>query len=354
MTDLRPRRRKSLLPKRIMYGSIALLLIAVSAFLFRGQIRDLADQLSGAEYSGTGQGQVAFVIETGDTGEDIAKRLFTEGITKNLSVTLRKIYAANPTFYPGTYLVPKEISTTQALSIITNKSNIQVERVTIPEGLRMSSVFRILSEKTGVAVTSFEKAAKRLGDFDVPKAAPSLEGYLYPATYDFAPNLNAKDIISIMVERTKQQLKDDGVAKKDWHKTLTLASVVQSEARLTQDFYKVSRTFQNRLAIGMPLQSDATVNYGVGSTDIYTSDAERSDPNLYNTYKYPGLPIGPISGSGALAIDSVLNPADGTWLYFCTVNLQTGETVFSTTYGEHQKAVAKWLKWMRENPGWDD
>lgn len=323
-------------------------------FTFRAQLRDFADQLSGAEYSGAGNTKIEFVIEPGQDGEDVAKNLVELGITKTLSVTLRKIYSANIVFYPGTYLVPKQISTGAALEILANPANIQVERVTIPEGLRLKSVFKILASKTGIQIARFEEVAKEIDLFELPKAAPSLEGYLYPATYEFSPSLTAVEIIKIMVDRTKDQLISDAVPKQKWHNTLTLASVIQSEARATEDFYKVSRVFTNRIKIGMPLQSDATVNYGVGSEDIYTSDAERADPNKYNTYLYAGLPVGPIAGSGALAIDAALNPTDGDWLYFCTVNLKTGETVFSNTYSEHLKAVSQWLKWMKENPGWDD
>lgn len=354
MTNLRPRLPKSRRRKALFIGLALVPFLALSVFAFRGQIRDLADQLTGAEYSGSGGGEVVFVIEPGQDGEEIAQNLVSLGVTKTLSVTLRKIYAANLTFYPGSYLVPKQISTNLALEIIGDPANIQVEKATIPEGLRINSVLRILSEKTGIAVSEFKQEASKHSSFGIPKAAPSLEGYLFPATYDFAPNLSARQILEIMVDRTKAQLIEDGVEKSSWHATLTLASIVQSEARLTEDFYKVSRVFQNRIAVGMPLQSDATVNYGVGSDDIYTSDAERADPNKYNTYLYPGLPIGPIAGSGALALDAVLRPATGEWLYFCTVNLKTGETVFSTSYSDHLKAVDQWLKWMKENPGWDD
>ena len=353
MTDLRPRAvKKRKLPLLVAAGLA--LLIALTAFLFRSQIRDIADQITGLEYSGQGLSNVTLIITQGETGEDIAKNLVELGVTKDLSVTLRKIYAANPIFYPGAYQLPTQISSSRAIEIISNPKNISVERVTIREGLRASKVFSLLSEKTGISVADFETASSDLSHFGLPKSAVNIEGWLFPATYDFQPNLSAIEILDIMVARTKEQLVNDGVAKKNWQKTLILASIVQSEARLTEDFYKVSRTFKNRLAIGMPLQSDATVNYGVGSEDIYTSDAERADPNGYNTYKYPGLPIGPIAGAGALAIDAVLNPAQGDWLYFCTVNLKTGETVFSTTYAEHLKAVAQWLKWMKENPGWDD
>ncbi|MEI8231747.1 MAG: endolytic transglycosylase MltG, partial [Actinomycetes bacterium] len=78
-----------------------------------------------------------------------------------------------------------------------------------------------------------------------------------------------------------------------------------------------------------------------------------NDDNPYNTYKYSGLPLGPIAAPGSLAIDAVLHPADGTWLYFVTWNLATGETIFSNTFAEHQAGITKWDKWMSENPGWN-
>ena len=107
MSELRPRTRQSR-KKQIFIVTAVSILIAVSiTFTFRAQLRDFADQLSGAEYSGSGTTKIAFVIETGQDGEDVAKNLVELGITKTLSVTLRKIYAANIVFYPGTYLVPK-------------------------------------------------------------------------------------------------------------------------------------------------------------------------------------------------------------------------------------------------------
>ncbi|NBW73795.1 MAG: endolytic transglycosylase MltG [Microbacteriaceae bacterium] len=353
MTDLRPRiakKRRLLLP--VIAGSVGL--VVVLGLGFREQVRDIYSVVAGLDYTGGSSETVEFVISKGETGEDVAKKLVSAGITKSLDVTLRKMNLLNPTFFPGTYKIQKQISSQKAIEFLTNPQNILVNRVTIREGLRNKSVFKILSQATDIPVSTFEREAEKLGQFDIPKVATNLEGYLYPATYEFNPGLTAKEILQILVDRTKEQLVADGIAKVDWHRTLTLASIIQSEARLTEDFYKVSRTFQNRLAIGMPLQSDATVNYGVGSEDIYTSNAERNDPNKYNTYLYSGLPIGPIAGAGALAIDAVLHPAEGKWLYFCTVNLKTGETVFSNTYAEHEKAVAQWLKWMRENPGWDD
>jgi UPF0755 protein len=157
-----------------------------------------------------------------------------------------------------------------------------------------------------------------------------------------------------MVNRMKQELERYGVARKDWHKTLTFASIVQREARLTEDFYKVSRVFRNRLDINMALQSCATASYGVGEFSIIVTNRILNDDNPYNTYKYPGLPLGPIAAPGSLALDATLNPVDGSWLYFVTWNLKSGETIFSNTYAEHQAGIVKWDKWMAENPGWDE
>jgi UPF0755 protein len=156
-----------------------------------------------------------------------------------------------------------------------------------------------------------------------------------------------------MITRTQQELDRFGVKDADRHRILTMASVIQAEARLEPDFYKVSRVFYNRIETGMHLQSDATVSYGVNGNTVSTSAADRADKNGFNTYLHPGLPIGPISSPGSLAIDAALNPVDGTWLFFCAVNLETGETVFSTTYAEHGRAVALWRAWMKENPGYE-
>jgi UPF0755 protein len=104
----------------------------------------------------------------------------------------------------------------------------------------------------------------------------------------------------------------------------------------------------------MPLQSDATVAYGTGNTHrVTTTDAERADAgNPYNTYQHQGLPPAPISNPGDLAINAVTKPASGKWLYFVTVDLETGETVFSDTYAEHQQAVAQFQAWLRAHPSY--
>ena len=348
-------RKPRISPVRLLaLVAVVVLVLGSIAYINRIAIRNFYEQATGAEYSGEGSTIVNVVIKRGDVGTDVAKKLVNAGVTKSFEVTLRNIYAANPTFFPGTYKLPTQISSTKALEYLVDPRNAITNRITIREGLRINSVFELLASTTGIPKENFVTAAKDLSAFGIPKAAPSLEGYLFAATYEFDTSYTAQEILNVLVNRTKEQLLEDGVKEKDWHKVLTLASIVQREARQEQDFYKVSRVFLNRIKMNMPLQSDATVSYGVGGNTFQTSAADRADKNLYNTYVHTGLPIGPISGVGALAIDAALNPAEGNWLYFVSVNLKTGETVFSDTFAQHEEAVRVWIRWLKENPDWND
>ena len=341
--------------KRIIVIAAAVLVLTLLAVAYvqRGSIRSFLDQVTGKDYAGTGTCCVTVEVAPGDTGDVIANKLQAAGAIKSADLFYRLVLSKNPTFYPGKFRVNEAASSLTVLAQITDVKNLVVTRVTIKEGLRLGNVLKVLSEATGISLSEFEAAASDLNALGIPTSSPSAEGYLFPATYDFDPDLSASQILKIMVDRMYQDLDSAGVAVADRHRVLTLASIIQKEARQTQDFYKVSRVFTNRLKIGMRLQSDATVSYGSGGTTVSTTNAERADKNGYNTYANPGLPIGPISAPGALAIDAALHPVAGDWLYFCAINLKTGETVFSVTIAEHEKAVALWRAWMKENPGWN-
>jgi len=132
---------------------------------------------------------------------------------------------------------------------------------------------------------------------------------------------------------------------------LTKASLVQAEASSTEDMAKVARVLENRLADGMPLQLDTTVNYANGKTGITTSAADRKNPSPYNTYVHPGLPPGAIDNPGEEALRAVLSPAPGDWRFFVVVNPDTGETRFARTGAEHHQNVLLFQQWLREHPG---
>jgi len=142
-----------------------------------------------------------------------------------------------------------------------------------------------------------------------------------------------------------------GVPAEDAQRVLTIASIIQREG-LTADFPKVSRVIQNRLDIDMKLQMDSTAQYGYGSLHegVVSSSAEAlEDDNAWNTYVREGLPAGPIANPGDKAIDAAMHPAEGPWLYFVTWNMDTGETIFSATYEEHQAGIDQWHAWCDAN-----
>ena len=293
------------------------------------------------------------MIEPGDNGSAVARKMVEADIILSFDAIYRDMLTADFTIYPGTYEFPTKISGKRALEILIEGKNRVVVQTTIPEGFKVSEVIEQLVQDFGLQAKDIEAAIEAVRS-RLPDDAPNVEGYLFPATYTFDPGVSAETVIKSMVDRTEAELAQYDITLKDSLDVINLAALIQEEARLTEDFFKVSRVFQNRLNIDMLLQSDATVNYGTDGKTVTTTDAQRADRNPYNTYLFKGLPVGPISNPGELAIEAALRPADGDWLYFVTVNLKTGETKFSVTLAEHERAAQEFYAWLRENPDWND
>ncbi|QWT25425.1 endolytic transglycosylase MltG [Subtercola sp. PAMC28395] len=294
------------------------------------------------DYTGNGTGEkVSFVIASGDNGSTIGDNLAAAGVVKS-SAGFYNLLLKQPTvvFQPGTYTLAKQMSSQAALTALQDPANHVTAQVVITEGTIAADALSQVATATGVPLADLQAEAANFTQFGIDASAPNIEGYLFPATYSFEPGMSAHDLVKTMVDRTFQSLDAAGVAPADREKTLILASIIQKEGGSTADFYKVSRVFLNRIADGMPLQSDATVAYGTGQKRVDTTDAERNDEsNKYNTYVFTGLPVGPISNPGDAAIDAAQHPADGTWLYFVTVNLDSGLTCFSDNLSQHNAAV---------------
>ena len=326
--------------------------------LFEDQVREVLGWQLPTDYEGTGNGTaVEVVITSGDIGEDIARTLAAAGVTMTFDAFYELLLATEPapTFEPGTYSLQQEMSAASALAALQDPVNRVVSHVVIPEGTKISTTLSLLAEGTGIDIAEFDTVALDLASFGIPAEAPSLEGYLFPATYTFDPGITAREVIQQMVDRCFQSLDAAGVAPADRHRVLTMAALIQKEGGSEEDFYKVSRVFTNRINIDMLLQSDATVSYGSGGTSISTTDAERADAsNPYNTYVHPGLPVGPIGAPGDAAITAALNPIDGPWLFFVLINGETGETAFSETLSQHNAAVKVWQAWLRAHPDFDN
>jgi UPF0755 protein len=351
-------------PKKRRRGVVALVIVLVSVLVlggaasatawifFEDQVRKILGWELPTDYVGDGNGtEVDVTISSGQIGSDIATTLHEAGVTMTYEAFYELLLSLpdEPDFIPGTYALEEQMSAQSALDALLDESNRKVNSAVIREGLTLSSYAELLAAGTGIAESEFEAAIADYTSYGLPEDAVSLEGYLFPATYEFDPGVTAHDIIQTLVNRTFESLDAAGVAPEDRNRVLTIASIIQREARIADDFYKVSRVIQNRLALPMRLEMDSTAQYGDEAQDSAFSTAEQlAAVNGYNTYTHDGLPIGPIAGAGDLAIDAALHPVDGPWIFFVTVNLDTGETLFSETVAEHERGVDQLRSWCRE------
>jgi UPF0755 protein len=311
-------------------------------------------KLTTLDFEGPGEGQVVVRIEPGDDGLVVTQKLLDAGVVRDFDSFYRYLIDNNAVFFPGSFMMKLEMSNKAAFSILSSASNAMTYKVTIPEGYRAVQIFDELAKITGIPAQEFRAVAEDLEGFGIPSQAQTIEGYLFPATYSFDTQASAKDILDAMVARMKQELDGLGIAQDNWHSTLTLASIVQREAKLEADFYKVSRVFANRIAIDMKLETDPTISYSYSGKDMSEVSRAEQIKHGYNTYIIEGLPPGPIASPGAIALEATLNPVDGDWLFFVTINLESGETMFSRTLAEHEGYVVLLRKWERENPNWYD
>ncbi len=349
----RKRRRRWLLPLLIVF--VLIVGGGVTGWvLFEPQIRHVLGWEAQLDYPTTGNGtKVNVVIQSGDIGSSVAKTLEQAGVTKTFDAFYRLLLTKQSvTFQPGIYQLQKQMSAASALAALQDPKNKVVHVAVIKEGVSAASAYAQLSSATNIPVADFKAAAKNYVALGVPSVAPSIEGFMFPATYNFYPGVTATQVLKQLVSTMISHLDKAGVAPADRFRVVTLASIVQRESGPSvDDMHKIARVFQNRLDQKMRLQSDATVAYGTGHVDrVTTTAAERADAsNKYNTYANDGLPIGPIGLPGDDAINSVLHPTAGPWLFFVAVNLKTGETVFSTTAAEHGVAVKQWQAWCHQS-----
>jgi UPF0755 protein len=326
---------------------------------YEDQIRKVMGWEEPKDYeAGIAEGEASVTVLSGQTGADISRALFDAGVTKTTDAFYSYLIESGEdpnVLKPGVYSLQKKMTSKAVFAALLDPANKQEYTAQLREGLTVAQSVPRIAEGIGLPLKDVEAAVKDPGTYGVK--AQSLEGWLFPATYTFDPDVTAKEVIQTMVDRTVSALDDAGVPADQREKILTVASIIEKEARNEDDFYKVSRVIQNRLDPAISdtnglLQMDSTAQYPFADREGGTSSRaeELADDNGWNTYKKAGLPITPIANPGELAMKAALKPAEGPWQYFVTVNLDTGETVFSATFAEHEKAVAQYQKWCRDNP----
>jgi UPF0755 protein len=309
----------------------------------------LKDHLSSAaDYDGAGHGKVTFEVKDGDSTTTIGRNLKAAGVVASVEAFVDAA-GGDKGIQVGFYPLKKEMSARAAYQVLKNPDNIIKDTVTIPEGLRVADTVALLAAKTKYSVKQFDAALKDTSALGLPAYAKgNPEGYLFPSTYPFGPTEKPADMLKDMVDRWRQAAAENDLeaGAKEIGRTpaevMTIASLIQAEGR-GSDMPKISRVIYNRLegpgdrqGTNGLLQIDATVNYALDRKGVVavTTDETQNTDSPYNTYKYPGLPPGPINSPGDEAIKAALHPADGPWYYYLTVNLRTGETKFGKTYQE--------------------
>jgi UPF0755 protein len=289
-------------------------------------------------------------VDEGDTSADIGRVLCNRGIIPDYSDFIRAAVADTRalSIQPGSYRLGTTMEPEQALEVLVDPGSKLLTPVTIPEGFRAKEALKVIATKTKFTTAQVAKAYETVEATKLPPYAKGEgEGYLFPSTYNLEPGMTAVDLLSQMVGQFVSFAENAGLegAARQLGQTpddlVTIASLVQAEARRPQDMPKVAAVIYNRLDAGMPLQFDSTLHYVEESRgEVYTTKKLRQLDSPYNSYERIGLPPTPIDSPGADALDAALNPADATYLYFVTVNLATGETNFATSYDDHLDNVA--------------
>jgi UPF0755 protein len=315
------------------------------------------------DYEGAGQGEVTVQIKQGDTATDIANALVTADVVKSAKAFTEAAQAnsRSENIQPGTYKLRLQMSGAEALNMLLDLKNKVVNGVLIREGLSAKATFRELEKATKIPAKEFEAAAKDPIELGIPdwwfkrsdgkKVTPSIEGFLFPDTYEIDPKWTAKDIVRTMVDRfltVTGELKFDEKAQElnlTPYDVLIVASLAQAEAGIKEDLGKVARVAYNRLYGEFPcncLEMDVTVNYwreikGLpikASKDMTVSELD--DPkNPYNR-KLKGLIPTPINNPGKDALEGAMAPPPGNWLFFVAID-KSGKSAFTNEFSQHQK-----------------
>ncbi|HCT65337.1 MAG TPA: endolytic transglycosylase MltG [Lachnospiraceae bacterium] len=293
--------------------------------------------------------EIPITIPEGASTKDIAEILYKNDLIDS-AVMFRissKIGEYDGKYRQGNYLIVKGTEDEEIMKILqSGVVYTNAVKVTVPEGYTAKQIAETLEEAGVVTATEFlDEMDKGTFDYeflaDIPVRDNYLEGYLFPATYEFEQGKSPHDIIIKFLDRF--QIEYNNILKgKDTKYTIdqivTIASMVESEIQVDDERAIAAGVIYNRLKVNMPLQIDSTVQYALSTRNeiVAASDLEVDSP--YNTYKYKGLPLGPISNPGEAALEAAANPDDNKYIYYVLKERGSGEHIFAETYDEFLKA----------------
>ncbi len=258
---------------------------------------------------------------------------------------LVRLRGAGAAIKAGEYTLDGPLTLEQVLERLVRGAAVRRD-VTFPEGRNLHEMAALAADLADVSKDEFLRAARDPAPMrDLDPLAKDLEGYLFPDTYDVPPGrASGAALVARMVERFREvvapELAGVSLSGRSLREVVTLASLVELETARGDERPRIAAVFLNRLARRMPLQTDPTVIYALRQAGRYDGNIRKGDLRIdspYNTYRYPGLPPGPIASPGREAIRAVLAPAPGDELYFVSRN--DGSHQFSRTLREHERAV---------------
>jgi UPF0755 protein len=344
---------------------ILLGVLGVGGYLGYSKIKGF---FTAADYDGPGTEEVQVSIAKDSSLTQIGNALVDADVVKS-TAAFTQAADENPkgkNIQSGTYKMRKQMAAAQAVTLMLDPKSRVVSGVTITPGTTARQAFELLSKATGIRVADFQAAAKKPEDLGVPDfwfnrrdgkkaATSSIEGFLFPDTYEFPPKSTADEVLGIMVQRFLSVTgeldfvdKVQNTLSVSPYEALIVASLSQAESGTTGDLPKVARVAYNRAyKEKMPLQFDVTTNYWLdlrekdGKHSGKMTTAELEDPkNPYTTELRVGLPLGPINSPSEAALKAAAAPTAGDWLFFVAVD-KKGNSAFATTNAEHERNIAK-------------
>lgn len=305
-------------------------------------------------------GVVVINIEQGSTSKEIGQLLYENALISDTNLWNLYVKFNNPNLLAAEYKLPKNLSIEQIVNTLSQPPEIHLIWVTFPEGLSMYDLTDILAGKQPEFIDgnfsadefldiaenpddySFSSSIQTFLDEYKPQGKP-LEGFLYPNTYSFESDYDAKQVIEfLLVEFISQtsNLNLDGLGE-EFYNILTLASIVDKESLNQNDRSLVASVFNNRLEDGWMLQSDATVNYATGKSERRPSFEDTKTESPYNTYQNVGLPPTPICNPRLASIQESLNPVESDYYFF--IHEEDGTAHFGRNQEEHNLNICKYL-----------
>jgi len=288
-------------------------------------------------------------IPQGAGSVGIGDRLIEAGVIRDRSTYRTALWMTGQARHlkAGEYRFDRAMTPFEAIDKIA-RGDVDVVHVTFPEGLTMAEMAKIFESHGLGSASSFLQAAKDPAPIrDLDPAANDLEGYLFPETYALPRRTDAARLVQLMVAAFNRAFTPElraaaAARKRTVRQTVTLASIVEKETAKPEERPIVAAVYANRLRIGMALQCDPTVIYALQRAGSFTGNLRRDDllfDSPYNTYRYPGLPPGPIASPGKASLEAVVRPADVDYVYFVSRN--DGSHEFARTLEEHNRNVQK-------------